>query len=52
MSLILSEIIELLEDFAPKALKEDYDNVGLMIGERKSVINSVLVSLDCTMEVI
>ncbi|MDP4091609.1 MAG: Nif3-like dinuclear metal center hexameric protein [Bacillota bacterium] len=45
-------MIELLEDFAPKALKEDYDNVGLMIGERKSVINSVLVSLDCTMEVI
>lgn len=51
MSLMLSEIIDILEGFAPKELKEDFDNVGLMIGESNAVINSALVSLDCTMEV-
>lgn len=51
MSLILSEIIDIVEGVAPKELKEDYDNVGLMVGEKQSIINSVLIALDCTLEV-
>jgi conserved hypothetical protein TIGR00486 len=52
MSLKLSNIIGVIEKFAPTNLKEDYDNVGLMIGDRDSLINSILVTLDCTLEVI
>lgn len=46
------EISKEIEEFAPKFLKEDYDNVGLMVGDSKKEIKRVLLSLDCTNEVI
>lgn len=46
------EISKEIEEFAPKFLKEDYDNVGLMVGDSKKEVNRVLLSLDCTNEVI
>lgn len=46
------EISKEIEEFAPKFLKEDYDNVGLMIGDSKKEVKRVLLSLDCTNEVI
>lgn len=52
MSVKLSEIIRLMEEFAPKEYKESYDNVGLMVGDREAAITSILVSLDTTLEVI
>ncbi|WP_163194301.1 Nif3-like dinuclear metal center hexameric protein [Clostridium thermarum] len=52
MSVKLSEIISVIENFAPKEFKEDYDNVGLMVGDRDADISSILVSLDTTLEVI
>ena len=27
--MLLSDIIKLIEDFAPKYIKEDFDNIGL-----------------------
>ena len=30
--MIIKKIIETLEDWAPKAYAEDFDNVGLLIG--------------------
>ncbi|NMF03460.1 Nif3-like dinuclear metal center hexameric protein [Clostridium beijerinckii] len=41
-----------IERFAPKFLMESYDNVGLMVGDEDKTINKVLLSLDCTNEVI
>lgn len=52
MSLKVKDIENLFETLAPEALKEDYDNVGLMVGDGKNEITSMLVSLDCTLEVI
>ena len=46
----LSEIIEALEGFAPKELKEPWDNVGLMVGDRAQKIDKVYVCLDLTTE--
>ena len=46
------EISKEIEEFAPKFLKEDYDNVGLMVGDSKKEVKRVLLSLDCTNEVI
>ncbi len=52
MSVKLKGIIEVMEGFAPKYLKEEYDNVGLMVGDKDKEITKVLLALDCTLEVI
>lgn len=41
-----------IEKLAPKALKEDYDNVGLMVGDKEQVIKKALLALDCTNDVL
>ena len=46
------DIAKEIEKFAPKFLKEDYDNVGLMVGDEHKEVKKVLLSLDCTNEVI
>lgn len=48
----LSNIINIIEDIAPLNLKEDFDNVGLMVGDREKNINKILLALDCTEDVI
>lgn len=52
MPLIVDDVINIMEQYAPMSLKESYDNVGLMIGEKNSEISFILVSLDCTLGVI
>lgn len=52
MSVILKDIIKEMEKIAPTFLKEDFDNVGLMVGDKNQSINKVLLALDCTKEVI
>ena len=49
---LLSEVIKEMESFAPISLKEDFDNVGLMVGDKNNQIKKVLLALDCTMDVI
>ena len=48
----LNDIINIIEDIAPVNLKEDFDNVGLMVGDREKNITKILLALDCTEEVI
>lgn len=48
----VENIAKAIEEFAPKFLKEDYDNVGLMVGDNSKIVQKVLLSLDCTNEVI
>ncbi|GLC32265.1 Nif3-like dinuclear metal center hexameric protein [Clostridium omnivorum] len=52
MSLKVKDFRAIIEKYAPKELKEDYDNVGLMVGDPESIITSILIALDCTFEVI
>lgn len=52
MSLKVSDIIKIIEEFAPPKFKENYDNVGLMVGDSNSRVIKILVALDCTLEVI
>lgn len=52
MSLKIKDIENLFESIAPEALKESYDNVGLMVGDSNCEVTSILVSLDCTLDVI
>ncbi|WP_265443661.1 Nif3-like dinuclear metal center hexameric protein [Acetivibrio straminisolvens] len=46
MSIKAREIIKYMEELAPKSLAEDYDNVGLLVGNRESLIERILVCLD------
>ena len=47
----LQEIIDIVEDWAPIELAEDFDNVGLIIGDSKSDVKKALITLD-TLEVV
>lgn len=48
----LNQIIDAMEKMAPVCLKEDFDNVGLMVGDKMAMVKKVLLALDCTLEVI
>jgi len=48
----ISEIVGFLDAWAPPSLAEDYDNVGLLVGNPELEISSILVCLDVTEEVI
>ena len=48
----VEDVLKLLEEFAPLNLAEDWDNVGLLVGSKNSVITGVLCSLDITLDVI
>ncbi|MGL5575617.1 MAG: Nif3-like dinuclear metal center hexameric protein, partial [Sarcina sp.] len=50
--MLLSRFIEIMERVAPIHLKEDFDNVGLMVGDKNKEIKKVLLALDCTDTVI
>ena len=48
----LNKIIQCLEEWAPPIYQENYDNSGLMVGDKDSQINGCLICLDCTENVI
>ena len=48
----VKDVIEVMEEFAPKTLKEDFDNVGLMVGDKQKKVEKILLALDCTLNVI
>ncbi|MBR5299417.1 MAG: Nif3-like dinuclear metal center hexameric protein [Bacteroidales bacterium] len=48
----VKDIIRVIEDFAPLSLQEGWDNSGLCIGSPEDVVSSVLLSLDCTPELV
>ena len=48
----IKDIVAEIERFANPALKEDYDNVGLLVGSVEEEATGVLITLDVTHEVI
>lgn len=52
MSPRLSEIIDFMEAFAPTGLAEEWDNVGLLLGDQQAEVNRGLTCLTVTPEVI
>lgn len=44
--MIIKDIISALEEFAPLAYAEDFDNVGLLVGNKQTEVTGVLVTLD------
>lgn len=52
MSIKCIDIVNKLEELAPKHLAYDWDNVGLLVGDHTQIINKVLISLDASQSVI
>lgn len=52
MSATVKIIEEIIQELAPVETAESYDNVGALVGKRSAEVNSVLVALDCTMDVV
>ncbi|MCF8296919.1 MAG: Nif3-like dinuclear metal center hexameric protein [Saprospiraceae bacterium] len=48
----IKEIISCIENFAPLSFQEDYDNSGLIIGDKNAEISKALITLDITEKVI
>ena len=48
----VKEMVELLEEMAPKALAEDWDNVGLLWGRNDKHVHRILLALDMTSETV
>lgn len=48
----VSDVVRVFEDFAPAALCEDFDNVGLLIGEMSQPVSKALITIDITEEVV
>jgi len=49
---LIQDLIDYLHSIAPNHFQESYDNAGLIVGDAKSKVNGVIVSLDCTEEVV
>ena len=48
----IKDILEFFEEFAPVDTAMDFDNCGLLIGDKNKPVNRVLVALDITNEVV
>lgn len=52
MAIKCEEIMKYMKDIAPEYLAEPWDNVGLLVGDKNSNVEKILVSLDATNDVI
>jgi len=50
--IIIKDVVTYLEKIAPLSLQESYDNAGLIVGSFSEEVKGILVSLDCTEEII
>ena len=48
----VKDIIKVIEEFAPLSIQEGWDNSGLCVGSPEDEVNSVLLALDCTPELV
>lgn len=48
----IGDIVAIIEKKYPLSWQESYDNCGLLVGDSDNPIKGVLISLDCTVEVV
>ena len=42
----VNDILKFMETLAPRSMKMDWDNVGLLCGSRDTLVSKILVALD------
>ncbi len=50
--MLIREIAAVIEEFAPLAWQEDYDNAGLIVGRPEDEVHAALLAVDVTEEVL
>ena len=50
--MLVQDVCAAMEKWAPIAWQESYDNSGLLVGQRDTQVTGILISLDCTEEVV
>lgn len=50
--MIIKEVAELLNHWAPLKYAEDFDNIGLLVGDENAEVKNILVALDTLEEVV
>lgn len=50
--MIIKEVTDIIEELAPPDTAEDFDNVGLLVGEANTPLTGVLITLDTLEEVV
>ena len=50
--MVVKDVIDFLDNYAPLEYAEDFDNVGLLTGDLKEKVTGILICLDSTKEVI
>ena len=48
----IHQITQIIEEWAPLTYAEDFDNVGLLVGDAKDKVTGILVTHDCLEEVV
>lgn len=48
----VADVHQILEDWAPGHMAEDFDNTGLLVGDPQQEVSGILVSLDCLESVV
>lgn len=48
MYITVGKLVSLMEEFAPRCLAADWDNVGLQVGDERAEVRRVLVTLEVT----
>ena len=46
----IQELIQILDEWAPPSYAEDFDNVGLLVGNNKNECKGFLITLDTIFE--
>jgi dinuclear metal center YbgI/SA1388 family protein len=50
--MVVQDVMEHLQELAPLAYAEDFDNVGLLVGDKNQKVSGILVTLDTLEEVV
>ena len=50
--MIVKDVIDFLDGYAPLKYSEDFDNTGLLVGNKNDEVSGIIVCLDSTKEVI
>lgn len=50
--MLVKDVIDFLNSYAPLDYAEDFDNTGLMLGNKNDKVNGIIICLDATKEVV
>ena len=50
--MLVKDIIDFLNSYAPLDYTEDFDNTGLIVGNKNDKVNGIIICLDTTKEIV